>query len=178
MKGESNESKSLGAGLVVRTPRNATHVALVSSHVTHSLYKATTGSSSFTQNQIDFNMMIVSSLITFLFLSLRLVCLLSGSHAFTSANVAIVGRSQQQPSPCVELFEKKKDGYRFGDISRGIIGKFKKDVNSLTGKETYEFGKNVYSRISFDTCDSQLISTFHFHQATLRDGWIKRDEVK
>lgn len=31
-------------------------------------------------------------------------------------------------------------GYQFGDLTRGVIGRFQKRVNSLTGKSQYEFG--------------------------------------
>jgi len=32
------------------------------------------------------------------------------------------------------------EGYQFGDITRGLLGRASKDVSKLTGKETYEFG--------------------------------------
>jgi hypothetical protein len=40
-----------------------------------------------------------------------------------------------------QLRANKGDGYQFGDITRSVVGKFQKDVNSVTGKEKYQFGE-------------------------------------
>lgn len=45
------------------------------------------------------------------------------------------------PDRNLKLRANKDDGYKFGDITRGVLGKFQKDVNSVTGKSKYEFGK-------------------------------------
>jgi hypothetical protein len=45
------------------------------------------------------------------------------------------------PDRNLELRAKKDDGYKFGDVTRGVLGRFQKDVNSVTGKSKYEFGK-------------------------------------
>jgi hypothetical protein len=39
--------------------------------------------------------------------------------------------SEQQP---------KASGYKFGDVTRGVLGVFQSKVNSLTGNDTYKFG--------------------------------------
>lgn len=35
---------------------------------------------------------------------------------------------------------RSKRGYKFGDVTRAAVGAFQSKVNSLTGKDTYEFG--------------------------------------
>lgn len=47
----------------------------------------------------------------------------------------------------LKLRASKEDGYKFGDITRGVLGKVQKDVNSLTGKSNYEFGERCLSII-------------------------------
>lgn len=85
--------------------------------------------------------MILSSYVSFLLLLLSLEYLTLGAHAFNLASVTVGQRRFQQQSRSTSIWAKK-DGYKFGDISRGLIGKFQKDVNSVTGKEKYEFGRN------------------------------------
>lgn len=85
--------------------------------------------------------MISSFVPSFLLLLLCLENLTLGAYAFTSASVTVGQRRFQQQRRSTSIWAKK-DGYKFGDISRGLIGKFQKDVNSVTGKEKYEFGRN------------------------------------
>ena len=39
--------------------------------------------------------------------------------------------------------------YKFGDITRGVVGKFQEKTNSLTGKSKYELGKAIFLFLFF-----------------------------
>ncbi|CAJ1950882.1 unnamed protein product [Cylindrotheca closterium] len=84
--------------------------------------------------------MISSSFVAFVFFSLYLEHLIFGPNAFAFAFLTVGQRRFQQQSRSSSRCATKKEGYKFGDISRGLIGKFQKDVNSLTGKKKYELG--------------------------------------
>lgn len=49
-------------------------------------------------------------------------------------------QEQEQLIFSAKLSDDDNSGYKFGDITRGVVGNFKKGVNSLTGKSKYEFG--------------------------------------
>ena len=46
---------------------------------------------------------------------------------------------ERSSSSCLEA-GPGQDQYKFGDITRGLVGKFQETTKSLTGKEKYEFG--------------------------------------
>ena len=84
--------------------------------------------------------------------TISLLLLLSPCHGFfvvtreivhtSSLHTQKVSSSTMQKGGFVLAAASKDDdddeGYHFGDITRGIVGKFQKDVNSLTGKQSYE----------------------------------------
>jgi hypothetical protein len=64
-----------------------------------------------------------------------------GTSVIVSAFTAPLGTkpsSSWSSSTC--WAEKEKGGYQFGDMTKGVLGKFTEQVNSVTGKEKYEFG--------------------------------------
>ncbi len=65
---------------------------------------------------------------------------LSGRTTFSLFSATVGDPGDPNKEDNIKLSQDTKTGYRFGDITRGVLGKFQSSVNSLTGKESYEFG--------------------------------------
>ena len=77
---------------------------------------------------------------------------IAGSCAWRSHSLVLPTRTRRVPKHrdgtlCAKKSDRTTntnteddDGYQFGNITKGMLGKFQTEVNSLTGKSHYKFG--------------------------------------
>lgn len=102
---------------------------------------------------------------------LSALCLLAGSFFVFGPALAYIPHSRANVASVSAVQAKKADdeGYRFGDISKGLVSRFAKRVEKVTGKQ-YEFGdlsKHLDAKAKEKVCEVTGKDSYTFGDLSL-----------